>query len=55
MREYETVYITKPELTESQTEQLNDRIRALIERHQGRLFYARKKLRESLEEYLTVR
>jgi small subunit ribosomal protein S6 len=41
MKEYETVFIAKPELTDSQIEKLNDRIRALVEKHEGRLFYAR--------------
>lgn len=41
MREYETVYIAKPELTDSQIEKLNDKVRALVEKHEGRLFYAR--------------
>ena len=41
MREYETVIIAKPDLTETQITQLNDRAKALIEKHEGRLFYAR--------------
>jgi len=41
MREYETVYITKPDLTEEQITKVNDRAKALIEKREGRLFYAR--------------
>lgn len=41
MREYETVYIAKPDLTEAQIARLNERARTLVEKHEGRLFYAR--------------
>ena len=41
MKEYETVYIAKPHLTEAQTQQLNERIQGLIEKKEGRFFYAR--------------
>lgn len=40
-REYETVFITQPNLPESQYKQMLERIAALVERHDGRLFYAR--------------
>jgi small subunit ribosomal protein S6 len=48
MREYETVVITKPDLPESQQRQINDRLKTLIEKHQGRLFFARNMGRRSL-------
>lgn len=41
IREYETVFITQPNLSESQQKQMLERIGSLIERHEGRLFYAR--------------
>ncbi len=41
MREYETVYIASPQLTEAQVDQLNTKLKGIIERHDGRLFYAR--------------
>lgn len=41
MREYETVVITKADLPESHQKQINDRARSIIEKHEGRLFYAR--------------
>ncbi len=41
MREYETVYIAQPQLTDAQVSQLNTRLKSLIEKHDGRLFYAR--------------
>ena len=48
MREYETVFVTQPNLPESQHKQLVERIGSLIERHEGRLFYARNMGRRSL-------
>ena len=41
MREYETVFITQPNLNDSQLAKINDRIRSVIEGHGGRLFFAR--------------
>jgi small subunit ribosomal protein S6 len=41
MKEYETVYIANPSLTETQVSQLTDRVKALVEKHQGTFFYAR--------------
>ncbi len=41
MREYETVFITKADLPESSLKQINERARATIEKHEGRLFFAR--------------
>lgn len=41
MREYETVVITKPELAESEFNQIHERIKGTIEKQEGRLFYAR--------------
>jgi small subunit ribosomal protein S6 len=48
MREYETVVITKPDLPESQQKQINERLKGFIEKHQGRLFYARNMGRRTL-------
>lgn len=41
MREYETVYIAQPQLSDAQIGQLNTKLKGLIEKHDGRLFYAR--------------
>ncbi|HPQ80530.1 MAG TPA: 30S ribosomal protein S6 [bacterium] len=41
IREYETVFITQPNLPESQHKQMVERFGSIIERHEGRLFYAR--------------
>lgn len=41
MKEYETVYITRPNLTDSQLTQLNEKVQALVEKHKGRFFFAR--------------
>ena len=41
MKEYETVYITKPSLTDTEVSQLNDRVKAIVEKYEGRFFYAR--------------
>ncbi|OGQ22663.1 MAG: 30S ribosomal protein S6 [Deltaproteobacteria bacterium RIFCSPLOWO2_02_FULL_44_10] len=41
MREYETVYIASPELSQTQVAALNQRIHDIIEKQGGRLFYAR--------------
>lgn len=48
MREYETVIITKPDLPESQFNQTGEKIKTIIERHDGRLFFARNMGRKSL-------
>ena len=48
MREYETIFIAQPNLPESQHKQLVERIGSLIERHEGRLFYARDMGKRSL-------
>jgi len=41
MREYETVYIVQPQLTDTQIHQVNTKIQGIIEKYSGRLFYAR--------------
>jgi small subunit ribosomal protein S6 len=41
MREYETVYVMQPQLTEAQVNQINAKVQGLIEKHGGRLFYTR--------------
>ncbi|MFA5811588.1 MAG: 30S ribosomal protein S6 [bacterium] len=48
MKEYETVFITKPDLPESTQKQINERLKGLIEKHQGRLFFAKNMGRRSL-------
>ncbi len=48
MREYETVFITKPDLPESTLKQINERLKALIEKHKGHLFYAKNMGRRAL-------
>lgn len=48
MREYETVIITKPDLPESQFNQTGEKIKTIIERRDGRLFFARNMGRKSL-------
>lgn len=41
MREYETVFIVEPNVPESQHKQLIDRYKAIIEKNEGKLFFAR--------------
>lgn len=41
MREYETVYIAQPLLSDAQINQLNGKLKGVIEKYDGRLFYAR--------------
>jgi small subunit ribosomal protein S6 len=41
MREYEMVYILQPQMTEAQINQLNAKLKSLIEKNDGRLFYAK--------------
>lgn len=41
MREYETVYIASPQLTDAQVGQINQKLKGIIERYDGRLFYAK--------------
>lgn len=41
MREYETVFITQPNLPENQHKQMVEKVKGLVERHEGRLFFAR--------------
>lgn len=48
MREYETVFITQPNLPDNQQKQLVDRLKTLVERHSGRVFYARSMGKRSL-------
>lgn len=40
MREYETVYIAQPQLSDAQLSQINTKLKGLIEKHDGRLFFA---------------
>ena len=48
MREYETVYIAQPQLSDTQINQLNARLKGVIEKHDGRLFYARSMGKKNL-------
>lgn len=48
MREYETVFITQPNLTDSQQKQFVERLKSLVEKHQGRVFFARDMGKKSL-------
>ncbi len=48
MREYETVVITKADLPESRITQTGEKIKTIIEKHDGRLFYARSMGRRAL-------
>ena len=41
MKEYETVYITQPDLNEKQIGELNDRVKSIVEKNKGTLFFAR--------------
>ena len=41
MREYETIYITHPNLSDSQQTQIDERLRSVIERRKGRVFFQR--------------
>lgn len=41
MREYETIFITQPNLSEAQHGQIADRLRSVIEKHHGRVFFTR--------------
>lgn len=41
MREYETVFVTQPNLPEAQQKQIVDRCKSVIERNDGRVFFAR--------------
>jgi small subunit ribosomal protein S6 len=41
VKEYETVYITQPDLTDSQIGQLNDRVKSIVEKNKGAIFFAR--------------
>lgn len=48
MREYETVFITKPDLPESQLKQISDRLKALIEKNSGQMFFVKDMGRRTL-------
>lgn len=48
MREYETVVITKPDLAESRFNQTGDKIKTIIKKNDGHLFFARDMGRKSL-------
>jgi small subunit ribosomal protein S6 len=41
MREYETVLIYQPQLNDNQVNQIHGKIQGFIDKHDGRLFYAR--------------
>lgn len=48
MREYETVFITQPNLSDSDLSQIKARLTSLIERRNGRVFFARNMGRRGL-------
>lgn len=48
MREYEMVYILQPQMTETQINQLNARLKGLIEKNDGRLFYTKSMGKKNL-------
>ncbi len=48
MREYEMVYILHPQMTETQISQLNAKLKGLIEKNDGRLFYAKSMGKKTL-------
>ncbi|MFH1874351.1 MAG: 30S ribosomal protein S6 [Pseudomonadota bacterium] len=48
MREYELVYVAQPQFTQGQIDQLNNRLKTMIEKDQGHLFYARSLGKRSL-------
>lgn len=48
MREYEMVYIVQPQLAQTKIEQLNGRLRDIIEGCEGKLFYAKSLGKRSL-------
>lgn len=48
MREYETTYIVRADLTDDAVRQLNDRITAIIERHKGVILQHHKPGRQTL-------
>ncbi len=41
MREYETIFITQPNLSEAQHGRIADRLRSVIDKHHGRIFFTR--------------
>ena len=48
MREYETVLITQPNITDNDQAKINNRISSLIEKHSGKLFFAKSLGRKNL-------
>lgn len=48
MREYETVFITQPSLSDAQQKQIVEKLKGLIERHEGRVFFARNMGKKNL-------
>lgn len=48
MREYETVFITQPNLSDPKLKLLVERLKSLIDKHRGRLFFARDMGKKSL-------
>ncbi|MFH1830739.1 MAG: 30S ribosomal protein S6 [Pseudomonadota bacterium] len=48
MREYETLIITRPELTETQLNETSEKIKSIIQKKNGRLFFARSLGKRSL-------
>lgn len=48
MREYETVFIVQPDISDSERSKIGDKLSSLIEKHSGRLFYARQMGKKTL-------
>lgn len=48
MREYETVFVVQPNLSDSQKKQMVDRVKTSVEKYQGTLFFARDMGKRSL-------
>ncbi|MBT3181628.1 MAG: 30S ribosomal protein S6, partial [Deltaproteobacteria bacterium] len=48
MREYETVLITQPNITDADQTKINDKIASLIEKHNGKLFFAKSLGKKSM-------
>lgn len=48
MREYETVFICSPNLADSQHNQIVEKIKGMVERHEGRVFFVRNMGKKNL-------
>lgn len=48
MREYETVFVCNPNLADSQHKQIVEKITGMVEKHEGRVFFARNMGKKNL-------